>query len=127
MKNHFIEKIKKIYPLYKIIKFIYIFVDKIFFFISEIISLISIWKVHKKIVKRHKCSDTKIKVVFIIQYIPAWNKLESIYRMMLSDDRFEPLILCVPMNKGTTGQISNEINDTYEYFISRYVELCSYL
>lgn len=59
-----------------------------------------------------------IKVGFIGQYIPAWNKVEELYRAMLADDRFEPVIICVPLNISEHKLQNPESmeNDTYEYY-----------
>lgn len=61
-----------------------------------------------------------IKVGFIGQYIPAWNKAEGLYREMLADSRFEPIIICVP--SGISNYELNDPdsleNDTYEYYKS---------
>ncbi len=52
-----------------------------------------------------------IRVVFLCQYIPAWNKVAPLYHRMLSDDRFEPILLCVPSD---ITQV--EENDTLDYY-----------
>lgn len=63
-----------------------------------------------------KYNNSRIKVVFLAQYIPAWNKTEPVYSRMLLDDRFEPIIVCVPNElPEDIKQIS--VNDTYEYFV----------
>lgn len=69
---------------------------------------------------RNKKGD-KIKVVFICQYIPAWNKAVSIYNEMKSDSRFEVSLLCVP---GIAGDKKFECsdNDTYDYYINNNYE-----
>lgn len=62
----------------------------------------------------------KIKVGFLCQYMPAWDKMEPVYRRMLADDRFEPVLLCVPSgieNHRLTDPDSLE-NDTYRQLIS---------
>lgn len=60
-----------------------------------------------------------IKVGFMCQYIPAWNKVEPVYRMMKDDPRFEPYLICVPdrfknCQLQDPGNMENEI---YNYFI----------
>ena len=52
------------------------------------------------------------RVVFIIQYIPGWNKMNTVYNKMKNDERFEVFLLCVPSDINNT-----ETNDTYEYLI----------
>ena len=65
-------------------------------------------------------ANEKLNVLFLIQYIPAWNKLEPVYQRMLEDDRFHPTIVCLPMeieNHRLTRQ--DCVNETYEYFVSK--------
>lgn len=68
----------------------------------------------------YKVSGDKIKVVFICQYLPAWNKLNSVYQLMKKDDRFEVLLLCVPDNfkDGKWLGQAEGMNDSYDYCIS---------
>lgn len=68
----------------------------------------------------HKVSGDKIRVVYICQYLPAWNKVNSVYRLMREDDRFEVLLLCVPddfKDGKWLGQAQGE-NDSYDYCMS---------
>lgn len=70
--------------------------------------------------KSNRCKEgEKIKVAFLCQYIPAWNKFEPIYRMMKSDKRYEPYIICVPSQIDNCKLIDKTLtkNDTYEYFV----------
>lgn len=77
---------------------------------------------NKKRVKR-KIEDGKIlNVVFVIQYISAWNKLEPIYSKMKMNDRFNPTIVCVPLNIQNNILVNNK-NDTYEYFVNNGYEV----
>ena len=66
-------------------------------------------------IKKNKCG--KARVVFIVQYIPAWNKLQPVYDEIKRRDDMEAFILCVPLNirdhEFTDG---NRENDTYKYF-----------
>lgn len=74
-------------------------------------------KKNKQRVKK-KISDKEIiNVLFIIQYIPGWNKLEPIYSRMRRDARFNPTIVCVPLNIQNHRLMDNNGNDTYRYFI----------
>lgn len=61
-----------------------------------------------------------IKVGFLCQFIPAWTKVEGIYQMMLSDERFEPYLICLPsgIKGGVLEDPQSLENDTYEYFLS---------
>ena len=60
-----------------------------------------------------------IRVGFLCQYLPAWDKLEPIYRKMKADERFEPVLIAVPDRienhclKDPDGE-----NETYAYLIS---------
>lgn len=55
--------------------------------------------------------DGPVRVGFLVDFLPAWSKVRRIYRLLEADDRFEPVLLCVPSN----ALESPEINDTYEY------------
>ncbi len=59
----------------------------------------------------------KIKVGFVIQFLPAWSKLEPVYRAMQEDGRFEPVILCLPSGIEGHRLLDPESleNDTYTY------------
>lgn len=59
-----------------------------------------------------------IRVGFIGQYIPAWNKVEGLYREMLADSRFEPIVVCVPsgISEHKLNNPDDLENDTYEYY-----------
>lgn len=63
-------------------------------------------------------SNGPIRVGFLCQYIPSWVKLQPIYEMMRTDDRFEPLLICVPSNI-KEGELtpSDKHNDTLDYFL----------
>lgn len=69
---------------------------------------------------RDKKGD-KIRVVFICQYIPAWNKAVSIYNEMKNNSRFEVSLLCVPGIAGDK-KFENSDNDTYDYYINNNYE-----
>ena len=59
-----------------------------------------------------------IRVGFLCQYIPAWSKLKPVYEGMLTDSRFQPVLICVPSNIENRQLVGNtENNDTYEYFL----------
>lgn len=66
---------------------------------------------------RYKVKGKKIRVVFMCQYIPAWNKFEPIYREMLQNGKFEPYLLCIP-DCIQNNEVMNYtgINETYKYF-----------
>lgn len=97
------EKLKK--PLRKI-KNDLLNLQAMYFFYSE-----------KKTIKRNE----KIKVGFICQYIPGWNKLSPIYKKMKENPKFEVVLVCVPncIENGEIKMSENYYNDTYEYYISR--------
>ena len=69
--------------------------------------------------RQKRKEDAVIKVGFLCQYIPAWNKFEPIYRTMRKNSRFEPMLICVPQqieNKQLLDPRNTE-NDTYSYFV----------
>lgn len=74
----------------------------------------------KNYLTKKKKIGQPIKVIFICQYIPAWNKIESLYLLMKSDSRFETILLCVPSEIENNKLLNYECgkNDTYEYFVN---------
>ncbi len=58
------------------------------------------------------------RVGFIGQYIPAWNKVEGLYRAMVADDRFEPVVICVPLDISDYALENPDSleNDVYDYY-----------
>lgn len=63
----------------------------------------------------------KIRVGFLCQWIPAWNKLEPIYRSMMNDNLFEFYIICLPskINNSIYEGSSEELNDTFIWYKER--------
>ncbi len=55
-----------------------------------------------------------IRVVFLTQYIPSWNKVERIYDTLKNRADAEASIVCVPSDPKS----SDLQNDTYDYFVS---------
>lgn len=67
---------------------------------------------------KDKIKGRKIKVAFMCQYIPAWNKFEPLYREMLNNDKFEPYLVCIPDCINNKEMVSyTGINETYKYFV----------
>lgn len=62
-----------------------------------------------------------IRVAFLCQFIPAWAKMETLYRLMQTDPRFEPYLICVPSNIQNCRLTDPEClhNDTHQYFLDR--------
>lgn len=58
-----------------------------------------------------------INVVYFVQYIPAWNKIESLYIAMKEDSRFNVYLVCIPSELGK--QCLHDDNDVYYYFVSK--------
>ncbi len=69
---------------------------------------------------RIKRNGDKLRVGFMCQYIPAWGKMEPVYRAMKADSRFEVFLLCVPIGIQNNRLINPEdtANDTYEYYVN---------
>lgn len=62
-------------------------------------------------------TNAPIRVGFICQYIPVWHKLQPIYEAMREDERFDPILICVPSGvKDGVLQESTQENDTLDYF-----------
>lgn len=113
MNKEDLKKIKVLYYPYKAVKKV---ITGIVYYVQYIISLFYISKNIKR-VKKKIANGEVLNVVFIIQYIPGWNKLEPIYKKMLDDDRFNPIIVCVPLNIHNHKLMDDNGNDTYQYFI----------
>lgn len=66
-------------------------------------------------------ADGPVRVVFIAQYVPAWNKVKGLYEELRRRENTEAYILCVPSGiRG--GRLLDEgdlSNDTYDYFIGQ--------
>lgn len=62
-----------------------------------------------------------VRVVFICQYIPAWNKAKPVYDQMVNDPRFEPYLLCLPsgISDMQLQDPKSLANDTYDYYTSQ--------
>jgi len=68
--------------------------------------------------KKIKKDLNKIKVVFMVQYIPGWNKTQPVYDRIIDDEAFEVMILCIP-DKIKDNVLLSNINETYVYMISQ--------
>ena len=60
----------------------------------------------------------KIKVAFLAQYIPAWNKFETLYQELLNDKRFDVQLICIPMEiRGNKMYKKSNENTIYNYYV----------
>lgn len=85
-------------------------------YMNYMVSLFMIRK-NKKRIKEKISRNDPLNVVFIVQYIPAWNKLEIVYNKMQKDDRYNPIIVCVPLEiQNNVMKCKQGKNDSYEYF-----------
>lgn len=67
-----------------------------------------------------KRNSQKIRVGFIVQYIPAWNKFKTLYDVLAADDRFEVFIICVP-DRIVSNKLNNpndQTNEIYDYYVN---------
>lgn len=74
------------------------------------------FKKEKSIVR----SSEKIRVGFIVQYIPAWNKFKPIYEELKANDNFKVFLICVPIeiHSNKLDNPNDTSNKTYEYFVN---------
>ena len=72
-------------------------------------------KNYKKMCSVKRDADLPVNVVFLIQYLVNWGKSEQLYRIMEADERFNPVLLCIPYNLDE----SEDENETYEWFSTR--------
>lgn len=113
MNKEDLKKIKVLYYPYKAVKRI---ITGIIYYVHYTISLFFISKNKKRVDKKIDNNEV-LNVVFVVQYIPGWNKLEPIYSKMQKDQRFNPIIVCVPLNIQNHILLDDNGNDTYKYFI----------
>ena len=72
-----------------------------------------------------KNKKDEINVVFIAQYIPAWNKHVWIYNVIMKRKNMNAHILCVPSDIEKNQFVGDSSkNDVYEYFVSHGYENC---
>ena len=66
-----------------------------------------------------KKKNSKIRVAFLCQYIPAWNKSEPVYRQLVEDEQFEVFLICIPseISDHILDKKRKKINDTYDYYV----------
>ena len=91
------------------------FMGKIYrngFFISNYMAYIRM----KRLAEGKDNSHTPVRIVFLCQYPQAWNKMKSIFEMMLGDERFSVRILAVPDN------INKPDEKIYSFFKAAYGE-----
>ena len=71
--------------------------------------------------RKRSCPEGPIRVGFLCQYIPAWQKVAPIYEKMRADPRFDPCLICVPSEQVMAKESfeTTPENDTYDYFISQ--------
>lgn len=104
-----LEIIELIYYPYKLVK-------RILGYIRYLISLFCISQ-NKKRVRNKIAQNEVLNVIFLVQYIPSWIKLEAVYSKMQKDKRFNPIIVCVPLNIQNHKLMDDNGNDTYRYFV----------
>lgn len=88
--------------------------DKIKYFRADILSIKNF-----KYQLNNGFNNDVPRIIFLVQYIPSWKKIESIYRI-LNDSNAKVWIVCVPSNIEKNKLIDDGSfnNDTYEYFKS---------
>lgn len=70
---------------------------------------------HKKELKRLQKSNKIIKVAFLVYNESIW-KADHLYRLLLNDARFEPVVFVCPYVKGENSLLEFELNQTYDNF-----------
>lgn len=118
MNKEDLKKIKVLYYPYKAVKKVVQGSKNYLHYINSLCYI----KMNKKRVQEKINNKEVLNVVFVVQYIPGWNKLEPIYSKMKKDDRFNPVIVCVPLNIQEHKLMDNNGNDTYRYFVEHEYE-----
>ena len=108
MNKEDLKKIKVLYYPYKAVKKLILGIK---YSVQYTISLFFISKNKKRVDKKIENNEV-LNVVFVVQYIPGWNKLEPIYSKMQKDQRFNPIIVCVPLNIQNHILLDDNGNDT---------------
>lgn len=66
--------------------------------------------------ERHIRRKGKIHVVFLVQYLPAWNKSRLVYELLCNDFRFDVSMICLPSQIQSHQLVEGiKSNDTLEY------------
>lgn len=82
-------------------------------------------KKHKQLIEQIKGKE-KIKVVFLAIHKSVW-KVDPVFKKMLDDPYFEPIILVCPYTAYGEERMWEDMKDTYEYFEDKgYPLLSSY-
>lgn len=63
-------------------------------------------------------NKSEIKVVFLVAFDSVW-KYEYLYRLMLEDHRFHPILCIVPYTANGEGAMFENLDKTYNYFKNR--------
>lgn len=106
--------LKKIYHRYSGTKFVKL-LGRIYrngFFVSNYMAYIRM----KNLSKAKGNNKKQVNVLFLCQYPQAWNKMKSVFELMLKDDRFDVKILAVP------DDINKPNDKIYIYYCSLYGE-----
>ena len=61
-------------------------------------------------------SRRPIRVVFLLFYFEAWDALDAIYRRMLADERFEPIVVSIPR------KLTGDLNFGREARVSKFLD-----
>lgn len=69
---------------------------------------------HKLFLQKLK-DKKKIKVIFLVLFESVW-KLDAVFRKMLDDPYFEPIILVIPFTPYGEEKMWEEMTKTYQYF-----------
>ena len=79
----------------------------------------------EKAYKKKEARSGPIHILFVVHLISAFSSVESIYRAMLEDERFEPTLLLIPKRQPgmenyyyyEAGLIERIMDSGYEYFL----------
>ena len=107
-----IDWLKKVYHRYSETWLVRLF-GKVYrngFFVSNYMAYLRM----KRLSEKKTSGNKPAEILFLCQYPPAWNKMKSIFEMMLKDDRFNVKILAVPDN------INKPDDKIYEFFSGIY-------
>lgn len=66
-----------------------------------------------KRIRKKAASGGKIKVVFLLMDIPLW-KTDSLYKRMVDDPLYDPLILAIP--RTDTTEVNHQVDEVYDHF-----------
>jgi len=107
------SSIKKIIPKF-VIKALRYLKEKLYDNAKKKFIFLKMRKKHKYLLNEIKGKE-KVKIIFLVIRRSVW-KVDPVFKKMLADPFFEPLILVIPDTTYNEGLMWEEMNETFKYF-----------